>query len=140
MNATNDLSEELGLNSMTQMRNYVERYEENIGNNDSLQQLINEFLESNDAFYEDNNIMHISYIVYAGAWLESMNVGINSITSFDEEALSYRLSEQINILSDIIRLLENKRINIQSSPGLSRISIIFSPSMLIVLESIRKKH
>jgi hypothetical protein len=109
MNATNDLSEELGLNSMTQMRNYVERYEENIGNNDSLQQLINEFLESNDAFYEDNNIMHISYIVYAGAWLESMNVGINSITSFDEEALSYRLSEQINILSDIIRLLENKK-------------------------------
>lgn len=109
MNATNELSEELGLNSMAQMRNYVERYERNIGNNDSLQQLINEFLESNDAFYEDNNIMHISYIVYAGAWLESMNVGINSISSFDGEALSYRLSEQINILEDIIRLLESKR-------------------------------
>ncbi len=119
-NTALNLGEKLGLREVFAKGNFPERFEANINNSDSLMNMIYEFMANKDEYYDDSDLLYLSYISYAGAWLESIHIGISCNKSFDNEDLSIRLAEQMKLLKDIITLLKISATEIHQVQNLIR--------------------
>lgn len=102
------MADNLGMGSVFEQGNLLKRFEKNLGNEDSLTSIIGELQMVTDEYLDENDQRHITSIVFAGAWVESMYVGSKSYEKGKDKSLNNKLAEQMNILGSIINALKEQ--------------------------------
>ncbi|MBD80777.1 MAG: hypothetical protein CL840_17815 [Crocinitomicaceae bacterium] len=100
------LSDETGMSGIFNSAPILERFEANIGNKDSVISIMLEFQEKTDVLIAENNEEHTAMVIFTGAWLEGMYIGLDAARNSDNEMLRERLIEQMTILPNLIKGLD----------------------------------
>lgn len=114
-----DLAAELGLGQAFDMNQMVKRLENNLDKEDSLLNLLSEVQMNSDNILEENGRMFISVVSFAGAWVESMYIGMQVNVKERNTDLDHRLVEQMAIGENIIKALNA---NSSKDPGIAAIA------------------
>lgn len=101
------MSAKIGLESIFQSDHLVERFEKNIGNQDSIMDILFHVQMMTDDYIHDNDLRDLSVIYFTGAWVEGMNIGTHTILGNDDHKISILLSEQMTIARSIIKGLRS---------------------------------
>ncbi len=113
LKAVKDLSENIGFGSIFNKDGLAERFEANIGNQDSILNLLVEIQENTDVFISENDMRAQTYVIFAGAWIEGMYLGVKAFNRENKGAVSKRLIEQMNILNNLLGALEGSKRNLE---------------------------
>jgi hypothetical protein len=99
------MAEKLGFGSVFQSNSLMQRFQNNMGNTDSLAGVIADLQMETDSYLEANKQKYVGVIAFCGAWIESMYVGSKVYEKGKSSNVSSRISEQMNILDNLIKLL-----------------------------------
>lgn len=137
LKATRELGTELGMESVFGANNLNERFEKNMSVEDSLPMLIAELQLQTDMYLEDNEKEHVSAIVFAGAWVESMYIGSKVFEKTKDKKISSKISEQMTILESIVKVLKSYESKDSDIPAiLADLNAIYD--MYLGFESVKK--
>lgn len=101
-----ELSSELGISGVSADDDLVQNFEESLGDEDRMLEIISDIQSRTDAFIEDNEMQDWATLIFSGAWLEGMYIGVEANDNFSTGDLSGRISEQMGILDNQISVLE----------------------------------
>lgn len=104
LTAVKTLGDDLGVSSAFDME-LVERFEKNIGNQDSVLSLVSEAYKSSDKYLKNNDQNHIGALILAGGWVESLYFTTNSAEMTSNNEIINRVGEQKNTVYNLIKLL-----------------------------------
>ncbi len=107
LKAVKKLSSKIGLETIFRSENLIDRFESNIGNQDSIMEILFHVQMMTDDYINDNNLREISVVYFTGAWIEGMNIGTHTILGNDDHKISVLLSEQMTIARSIIKGLRS---------------------------------
>jgi len=105
LNVVKSLSDKLGFGSVFESNSFMNRFQVNMTSTDSLASLIAELQMETDTYLENNKQKYIGVIAFAGAWVESMSIGNFVYEKEKSTGVSSRISEQMNILEGLVKLL-----------------------------------
>ena len=97
------MSAKVGLSAVFDNESLIKRFENNIGNQDSVMSLLFDIQILTDDYIQDNELRDLSVIYFTGAWVEGMNIGTHTIVGNTDHKISVLLSEQMTIAESIIR-------------------------------------
>jgi hypothetical protein len=103
LKVSKDLAAKIGMESIFLSDNLVERFEANVGNQDSIMSILFHVQMMTDDYIYDNDLSDLSVIYFTGAWVEGMNIGTHTMLGNDDHKISILLSEQMTIARSIIR-------------------------------------
>lgn len=106
LNALKDLSEKIWMIDILNSMGLRDRLEENVGNEDSLTYIMADMQMNTDEYLEENGMSHMGSVIFAGAWIETMYLGVQVNLSKKNENLVARLSEQAVVLDGLIKSIE----------------------------------
>ena len=109
LKALKDLSHDLGFANVFETESIISRFENNLGNEDSLTHIISDLQMDMDIYMEENEKAHLAAIIFTGAWIESVYLGAKTIEKGNNVSLSGKVSEQFIILENLIKTLNAKR-------------------------------
>jgi hypothetical protein len=101
------LSDKIGLGAVFQSEELLKRFERNLGNQDSIINVLIDIQAETDMFVDDNNMYDITYIIFAGAWIEGMYIGVKASDLNQAHHISSRLVEQMTILDNLNKALKS---------------------------------
>ena len=107
MKVIKDLSNKIGLETIFQSSNLIQRFEDNIGNQDSIMDLLIYIQTNTDDYIQDNELNDLNVIYFTGAWIEGMFLGTQTIVGDVDKKISLLLSEQMSIANALIKGLEH---------------------------------
>ncbi len=99
------LGESLGLNQAFESDNMAQRFDKNIGNEDSIVKMVSGLQLKTDALLEQNKQKHISVIAFTGAWIESMYVASEIYVKDKNKKVLASLIEQLSFGETVIKAL-----------------------------------
>jgi hypothetical protein len=99
------LGEALGLNQAFESDNMAQRFDKNIGNEDSIVKLVSGLQLKTDALLEQNKQRHISVIAFTGAWIESMYIASEIYAKEKNKKVLASLLEQLSFSETVIKAL-----------------------------------
>lgn len=100
------LSNELGIASVFKAETLFSSFEKNIGNEDSLVDILAAIQEKLDDHLQNNETEHMGGVYFAGGWIEAMYMGTKVLESSSSDKLSKHLMEQSALLEIVIKALE----------------------------------
>lgn len=100
-----ELAAELGLGQAFDMNQMAKRLESNLDKEDSLLSLLSEVQMNSDNLLEESGRTFVSVVSFAGAWVESMYIGMQVNVKERNTKLDHRLVEQMAIGENIIKAL-----------------------------------
>ena len=103
LKVSKDISSKIGLEAIFKADNLIDRFESNIGNQDSIMEILFHVQMMTDDYIDDNDLRDLSVIYFTGAWVEGMNIGTHTILGNDDHKISLLLSEQMTIARSIIK-------------------------------------
>jgi hypothetical protein len=106
LNTLRKLSEKMWMTDVFNTLGLTERLEANVGNEDSLTFIMADLQMQMDDYLEENGMGATGHIIFAGAWVETMYLGVKVNESEKNEKLISRLSEQAVILDGVIKSIE----------------------------------
>ncbi len=106
LKAVRQLADETGMSGIFSNGPLFERFEANIGNKDSVFKIMLEFQEKTDMLIVENNEEHTAMVIFAGAWIEGMYIGLNAANNSGNDNLKARLAEQMGVLENLIKGLQ----------------------------------
>lgn len=118
MKLSRQIGDNLGMGVIYEKNNLLKRFENNIGKDDSLAQIISELQMTTDMYLDENNQKQITCIVFAGAWIESLYIATKVHGADNEKAFNDRFSEQMRILGSIIDAL---KVEEKKDPNISKL-------------------
>ncbi len=125
LNTIRKISGGIGLESIFGNKELLESFEKNIDNEDSLTYVIAEIQMELDSYLTDNEINHLSSVIFASAWVESMYLGSKSANDKNKQAIANQLSQQYLILGNLTKALNKAaQVNAGFAPLASEISAI----------------
>lgn len=93
-----DLSGKIGLETVFASEDLVERFNANIGNQDSIVDILIFVQENTDDYIAENGKVDLAVVYYAGAWIEGMYFGANTAKANPTDLeLGSLISEQMTI-------------------------------------------
>lgn len=101
------LGESLGLNQAFESDNMAQRFDKNIGNEDSIVKMVSGLQLKTDALLEQNKQKHISVIAFTGAWIESMYVASEIYVKDKNKKVLASLIEQLSFGETVIKALSS---------------------------------
>lgn len=101
-----DLSEKLWMTDILNSIGLSERLEANIGNEDSLTYIMADMQMGMDDYLDENNMGSTGVVIFAGAWIETMYLGVQVNNAEKNERLITRLSEQAIVLDALIKSIK----------------------------------
>ncbi|MEZ4936316.1 MAG: hypothetical protein R2799_01845 [Crocinitomicaceae bacterium] len=107
LTAVKKLAEKIGMNSVFDNQGLLERFDKNIANKDSIEQILIDVHEKTEMYLEDNELKYFATIQFAGAWIEGMYLGSQHALSNKNEDLGMMLIEQLGILSNLVKGLKS---------------------------------
>ena len=102
-----ELASDVGFASVYNTEENRDRFMRNANNLDSISYLIAEIQENADLHFQNNNESDKAFIIFAGAWVESMYIGSRSKDLSTEPSIAECLFGQKEILDDLIACLES---------------------------------
>lgn len=105
-----DLGEGLGLESAFATNNLAQRFEKNIGKEDSLLKIVTELQQQTDEILEANRSGHISVLIFTGAWMETLNCAGEAIQKGDHKVTA-TLLELLSFSPSVISALKQESKN-----------------------------
>lgn len=103
------LSDEIGFGTIFESRELMDRFQRNLGNQDSIINVMIDIQASTDMFVDDNNLQDVTYIIFAGAWIEGMYIGVQASDHEKTHMISGRLVEQMTILDNLVKALRSNK-------------------------------
>ena len=116
MKALRGLAEGIGMSSIFNSESLFNKFENNLGNQDSVIEVMVQIQENIDMFIDDNNMQSMANIMFAGAWIEGMYIGVKATSNEEETQITGRLIEQMVILDNLVKAIssvENKSGNLE---------------------------
>lgn len=111
LHAVKSLADEIGMPSIFGGSEMIDRFEKNIGNQDTILDILTTVKTRTDEYLMENSEESKEAVFFAGAWTEGMYIGANATSSSTH--VSARLIEQMTIVENIIKGLE-----VQKDPSL----------------------
>ena len=111
LKVSKEMASKIGLESIFLSDNLVERFEKNVGNQDSIMSILFDIQIMTDDYIQDNDLIDLSVVYFTGAWVEGMNIGTHTILGNNDHKISVLLSEQMTIARSLIkglRAVENQ--------------------------------
>jgi hypothetical protein len=102
-----NLGAKIGLETVFNSEDIITRFEKNIGNKDSIVDILIFVQENTDAYIDDNAMNDLSVIYFIGAWIEGMYLGVKTLDKENEKNIGILLSEQMGILEILLGGLEH---------------------------------
>ncbi|MES2837558.1 MAG: hypothetical protein V4667_08545 [Bacteroidota bacterium] len=99
------LSDGAGLSGIFESQAMLTRFEKNIGNKDSLTQIMSDFNSDSDFFFEENDKQTQSVIIFTGGWIESFYIASNVGLKTKNDVITNRLAEQKMTLDKLVPIL-----------------------------------
>ena len=103
LKASKEMASKIGMESIFLSDNLVERFEKNVGNQDSVMSILFDIQIMTDDYIQDNDLIDLSVVYFTGAWVEGMNIGTHTILGNNDHKISILLSEQMTIARSLIR-------------------------------------
>jgi len=116
MKALRSLADGIGMSSIFNSESLFQKFENNLGNQDSVIEVMIQIQENIDMFIDDNNMQNMANIMFAGAWVEGMYIGVKATSNEEESQITSRLVEQMVILDNLVKAIstvENKTGNLE---------------------------
>jgi len=104
MAVSKKLTEDLGIAGIYDEA-LIERFENNIGQEDSLMSLVSDAFKSANRFLKDNDQEDLSALILAGGWVETLHFATQLASSSDLPAVKNRIGEQKITIENMINLL-----------------------------------
>jgi hypothetical protein len=104
LTAVKSIADDLGVSSAFDLE-VVERFEKNIGNQDSLLALVSDAYKSSDRYLKDNKQNDIGGLILAGGWIESLYFANNAVEMTGNADIKQRIAEQKTTVYNLIKLL-----------------------------------
>lgn len=105
-----DLAEKIGMETVFEHKDLMDRFDTHIDNKDSIEVLMIEIHERTETYMDENDTRFKEAIHFAGAWTEGMYLGVYDYEhNKDKEDVGSRVAEQMSILKNIINGLEDPR-------------------------------
>jgi hypothetical protein len=89
----------------------INRIEENIGNRDSIFQIISETYSEADGYLKENDRELTAALILIGGWVEGMHFAVNLQSNQNNQALISSIAEQKYSLGNLISLIEEYKDN-----------------------------
>ncbi|MFA6401318.1 MAG: hypothetical protein WCX31_06790 [Salinivirgaceae bacterium] len=89
----------------------INRIEENIGNRDSIFQIISETYSEADGYLKENDRELTAALILIGGWVEGMHFAVNLQSNQNNQALISSIAEQKYSLENLISLIEEYKDN-----------------------------
>lgn len=102
------LSESLWMTNVFSSVSILNRFENNMGNSDSLGYIIADFQMEMDSYLEENGLSANTLVIFSGAWIESMHLAFTSVQNNYNPQLISRLIEQKKIANSLIDILSKQ--------------------------------
>lgn len=96
------MASKVGLGSIFDDESLLNRFEKNIGNQDSIMNMLFHIQMLTDDYIQDNELSDLSVVYFTGAWVEGMNIGTHTIVGNTDHKISVLLSEQMTIAESIV--------------------------------------
>lgn len=117
LKAIKEVSDEVGMGNVFEGTNLVARFENNLGNQDSVLNLLIDIQDRIDLHLHENGQDEMEVIIFAGGWVEGMHLGANSPRE-GKNSIPARIAEQMTILENVVGLLSESE---QTSPKLDEL-------------------
>ncbi len=102
MNTVNKMSDQVGLGSVTGSKDLMKRFESNIGNKDSIFEIMIVIKQMTDDYIDANNEQELGLVIFTGAWIEGMYFGAYDAIKNNKMDVGAKLSEQMIILESLV--------------------------------------
>ncbi len=108
LKALKDLSGKIGLETVFASEDLIERFNSNVGNQDSIIDILIFVQENTDDYIAQNGKVDLSVVYYSGAWVEGMYFGAVSVKGkSDNSEIGALISEQMTIARSIVKGLNS---------------------------------
>lgn len=104
LGAVRKMGDELGITGAFDA-NLINRFEQNMGNRDSLLVLVADAYRSSDNYLKNNQNDDLGALIIAGGWIESLYFATNVAKQSDNSEIIRRIGEQQKTLENLIKLL-----------------------------------
>ncbi|MGB0882713.1 MAG: hypothetical protein ACPGSO_07140 [Vicingaceae bacterium] len=104
LTAVKSIADDLGVSSAFDLE-LVERFEKNIGNQDSLLSLVSGAYKASDRYLKDNEQNDVGGLILAGGWIESLYFATNAVEMTGNADIKQRIAEQKTTVYNLIKLL-----------------------------------
>lgn len=104
------LAEQIGMESVFENQDLMDRFDKNIEDKDSIEILMIDIHERTETYMEENDMQNKSAIHFAGAWTEGMYLGVYDFEkNKGKDGLGSQITEQMAILNNIIKGLKDPK-------------------------------
>lgn len=104
LTAIKSIGDDLGVSSAFDME-LVQRFEKNIGNQDSILALVSDAYKSSDRYLKNSQQNDIGGLILAGGWIESLYFATNAAKMTSNKDIIKRIGEQKTTVNNLIKLL-----------------------------------
>ena len=104
LTAVKSIADDLGVSNAFDLE-LVERFEKNVGNQDSLLSLVSDAYKASDRYFKGNEQNDIGGLILAGGWIESLYFTTNAAQLAENKELINRIGEQKTTVYNLIKLL-----------------------------------
>ena len=104
LTALKTLGDNLGLSNAFN-KDLLDRFEQNIGNQDSLLAFVSDTYKSSDRYLKDNDQNDIGGLILAGGWIESLYFATSTAMITSNQDVINRIGEQKITVYNLIKLL-----------------------------------
>lgn len=111
LKVSKELSQQLGLESVYESNRYLQKFESNLNNLDSLESIIRDLFAETDAFLKDNDKLDVTLMTFAGGWTESVYIAASYAKSTKNQAIIEVIGDQLVSLEPLIKLLGDNQKN-----------------------------
>jgi len=118
---TNLLATDLGLSNAFD-KNFIERFQKNLGKKDSMLVLVSAAYRSSNDFLKNNDRSEEAALIIAGGWIETLHFAIHVMRVKGNEDVKRRIAEQKNTLDNLISLLSAYQGNEEYSELLQKLN------------------
>jgi len=104
MAVTKRMTTELGIANLFDEK-MLSRFEENLGNMDSLLSLVSDAFKTADQYLKNNKQNDLSVLILAGGWVETLHYATTLANSNGDQVIKNRIGEQKITIKNLINLL-----------------------------------
>ena len=101
------LSDKIGFGAVFESEDLMKRFQSSLGNQDSIINVMIDIQMQTDMFVDENNLQDVTHIIFAGAWIEGMYLGVKASNTSNQHVISGRLVEQMTILDNLVKALRS---------------------------------
>lgn len=107
MEVIKKLSDDLGMSSLFDADDYLNRFKNNLSNEDSLIHIVSQLKSEMDIFMRDNNKEKETLVIFVGAWIENMYIATQLTKEVSKDGVATRIAEQKYIFNNLMNNMAN---------------------------------